>query len=268
MIWRWARRKSPIASGGLCSTGPELYREAFKYRALKLDGREYENKENFGFRGKYGYRAGSVYVGPWLFTDWKADGYRLPTNAEWEYAASAGKANDFPRGAYKKFYDTVAWHMLNSGGTTHPVGQKAANPNGLHDVFGNVKERMWSGGIGRDARRPLLEDLNNPKDDPASSWKGKRGSGSRGGHANIAGGSWHWGFGVDQIYYPGNGWYMADVGFRAARSVELPTLTVGAKTYVVVGPKAEEVRKLKGQNIKVTGTVTERVLVVEDIEKN
>jgi len=246
----------------------EVYRKAFKYRALKLNGREYENKKDFGRGGKFNYRVGAGSVGPWLFTDWKADGYRLPTNAAWEYAASAGKAKDFPHKVYKKSYDKVAWHMLNSGGTTHPVGQKSPNPNGLYDVFGNVKEWMWSGRIGGDKRVPLLEDLNNPKDDPSSTWKGERVSGRRGGQAVIAGGSWHWGFGIEQVFYPGNVWYMADVGFRAARSVKLPVLTVGDKTYIIVGPKAEEVRKLKGQNIKVKGVISERVLIVEEIEKN
>ena len=61
--------------------------------------------------------------------------YRLPTEAEWEYAARAGTT-----GARYGELDEVAWYRQNSGGTTHPVGQKGANVWGLHDMLGNVRE--------------------------------------------------------------------------------------------------------------------------------
>ena len=61
--------------------------------------------------------------------------YRLPTEAEWEYAARAGSTEDNP-----KDLDTVAWYAPNSGGETHPVGQKKPNKWGLHDMYGNVLE--------------------------------------------------------------------------------------------------------------------------------
>jgi formylglycine-generating enzyme required for sulfatase activity len=61
--------------------------------------------------------------------------YRLPTEAEWEYAARAGTS-----GANTGPLDDVAWYMGNSGGKSHPVGQKKANAWGLHDMEGNVYE--------------------------------------------------------------------------------------------------------------------------------
>lgn len=62
-------------------------------------------------------------------------GYRLPTEAEWEYAARATS-----RGQRHGDLDSVAWHLGNSGGRTHPVGQKRANRWGLYDMLGNVRE--------------------------------------------------------------------------------------------------------------------------------
>ena len=64
--------------------------------------------------------------------------YRLPTEAEWEYAARAGTT-----GARHGELDEVAWYRDNSGTSTHPVGQKRANAWGLHDMLGNVRE--WTG---------------------------------------------------------------------------------------------------------------------------
>lgn len=60
--------------------------------------------------------------------------YRLPTEAEWEYAAKAGSKSDPTN------LDPIAWYKDNSGGETHDVGLKAANAFGLHDMLGNVFE--------------------------------------------------------------------------------------------------------------------------------
>lgn len=67
----------------------------------------------------------------------KRDGYhyRLPTEAEWEYAARAGTTASIAGNV-----DAIAWHEGNSGSKTHPVGQKQPNAWGLHDMLGNVCE--------------------------------------------------------------------------------------------------------------------------------
>ena len=62
-----------------------------------------------------------------------AIGGRLPTEAEWEYAARAGST-----GARYGNLDEIAWYSGNSGGKTHEVGQKLPNAFGLHDMLGNV----------------------------------------------------------------------------------------------------------------------------------
>jgi formylglycine-generating enzyme required for sulfatase activity len=91
-------------------------------------------------------------------TPYDCPGYRLPTEAEWEYATRGGTReathNGTCDGAHlgceqpNAVLDSIAWFCGNSGGTTHAVGRLRANPWGLYDVLGNVSEwceDWWDG---------------------------------------------------------------------------------------------------------------------------
>jgi len=70
--------------------------------------------------------------------DWNADGFRLPTEAEWEHACRAG--TEEPR--YGDL-DEIAWHCGNSAGRVHDVASREPNAWGFHDMIGNVWEWCW-----------------------------------------------------------------------------------------------------------------------------
>lgn len=75
--------------------------------------------------------------------DFSANGYRLPTEAEWEYAAKGGKYKSKYTYSGSSTIDDVAWYKSNSDSKTHQVGLKLPNLLGLYDMTGNVMEWCW-----------------------------------------------------------------------------------------------------------------------------
>jgi formylglycine-generating enzyme required for sulfatase activity len=136
--------------------------------------------------------------------DWSVSGYRLPTEAEWEYACRAGSTTGYSFGDGEARLGDFAWFSGNSGNKTHPVGQKQPNGFGLHDMHGNVWEWCWDGYAADYYKRSLMDD--------------PRGAGG-GSDRMLRGGSWRheprWARSAVRLK-SGPGYRLYDLGFRVA----------------------------------------------------
>ena|GEM_PF-2974049 len=140
----------------------------------------------------------------------EANGWRLPTEAEWEYAARGGRDGWRTVYAGQNLASPVAWYDQNADGRTHPVALKQENKLGLHDMSGNVSEWCW------DWYRSGYY-AESPEENPAGPDAGA-GRVARGGNF----GAGDWSLRVSSREFYAVGYDGGHIGFRLVRSGDLP----------------------------------------------
>jgi formylglycine-generating enzyme required for sulfatase activity len=108
----------------------------------------------------------------------ETDEYRLPSEAEWEYACRAGVTNRYCFGDEESKLGDYAWYNDNSGGETQPIGQRKPNFWGLHDMHGNIWE--WVQDCWHENYNQAPSDGSawaNPRENGGNSSRVKRGGG-------------------------------------------------------------------------------------------
>jgi formylglycine-generating enzyme required for sulfatase activity len=132
--------------------------------------------------------------------DWNKNGYRLPTEAEWEYACRAGTTTVYNTG--NTIITNTGWYKDNSD-ETHEVGKKPANAWGLYDMHGNVWEWCWDR-----HKDDITTDNNDPTGAVTGSYRVRRG----GSWSNVGQGLRSAYRSIDYPYYRS-----FDLGFRLVR---------------------------------------------------
>jgi formylglycine-generating enzyme required for sulfatase activity len=140
-------------------------------------------------------------------------GYRLPTEAEWEFACRAGTTTKYSTGDRDNDLAAAAWFGRHAASRTHPVGKLQPNPFGLHDMHGNVSEwcqDAWDPNYFHQFEKALATDPQGP----ISTTTEQR---------ITRGGSWIWGASNCRSSYRDHSDFISPqnvIGFRVVLPVE------------------------------------------------